>query len=655
MMWNPVDGAEDYRVQLASDRDFKEGLIEDRTPIPRYVAGRGLAPGTYYWRVAAVVGGKPGAYSSAASFTVQSHEKVFNVPADADLATIQRIVREAASRAPARVVFAEGAHYRVIPERRLFNLSGVTDLELDGNGATFVIGNYSAGFIHLNRCQRVTVRNFAIDFDPLPFSVGTVQEVDLADGTFTLQADAGMAEFDAPHMLEGWEFGVILDAGTPGRMKSGTSLVIPAKAPPVREGNLVRIALPDKERLATLAPGDKFVQFARKGGASLFGSEDSDELAFLDNTTYAAPGLHYSLLQCSDAKLLGGRSIMRPGRWFGGNADGVHVRSSRIGPWIEGCTFEGIGDDAVAIYSKGIVILDKPSDTTLRLDKGFFNLEPGSSFLIFDPVTGAPLAENLTVQTVSDVPENGEFPAHKLVEFSPGFSADISTDFTQAPAGNDGTTREYLEQRIKDGWRHLQVFNRSAQHDRFMIRRNVLKQIRRFGAIIRAENGAVEDNEFVQTSSSAVILRNEPYFWRNGLQSENILIQNNTIRDCNFSTTTSSVLPGSIAVLLHRASSEAGLRKDEPTEWRGHRDIRIRGNSISEWRSNAIWVQSAEDVEIIGNRIDEPLPSEAGTDRYAIYLENVSNAEVSGNSIAPSPLLTGEMREVDCHEVAVKP
>lgn len=646
-------------MQLANDRGFTTDLIQDRTPIERFVAGRGLAPGTYFWRVAAVAGGETGPFSEVVTFTVRDHKKNFEVPADADLKTMQRIVRDAAAQTPARVVFAEGAVYRISPvssERHLFNLSGVTDLELDGNGATFMIGNPTAGFISLNHCERVTLRNFIIDFDPVPFSVGTVREIDLEGGTFTVQADQGMAEFDASYMLKSWLFGLSLDPVTPGRMKTGSMLLVTAGSQLVREGNLVRIPLPSREQLETFDVGDKYVQLARKDGAELFSGHFSDELVFINNTTYAAPAGHYVLLYCSDAKVLGCNKLIRPGRWFGGNADGVHVRSSRIGPWVEGCTIEGLGDDAVAIYSKGIVILEKPSETTLRLDLEFFTLEPGSSFLIFDPMAGAPVAENLTVKTVTDVSASEQFPAHKLVEFSPDFGGEISAPLTKAPAGKQETARERHKQQIKDAWKHLQLFDRSAQHDQLMIRRNVMKQVRRFGAIIRAENGAVEENEFIQTSDAAITLHNEPYFWRNGLQSKNIIVQNNTIRDCNFIK--NSRVQGSISILLRGLNPETrpDTRNDIPTEWRGHRGITIRGNTISEWRHNAIRVQSAEDVEISGNRIEAPLPSPDGdASQVAIHLENVVNASVAENTVEASPYLEEKLREINCRDVKVAP
>lgn len=139
LRWSAVPGAVDYVVQIAKDGSFADRVLNDRSPLPRYVAPRALEPGTYYWRVAAVEKTRAGNFSDA---------------------------------------------------------------------------------------SRVTVRNFVVDFDPVPFSVGTVNSVNLQNGSFALTADPGMPAFDAPHMLEHWLFGVTLDPSVPGRMKTGSFLVV---------------------------------------------------------------------------------------------------------------------------------------------------------------------------------------------------------------------------------------------------------------------------------------------------------------------------------------------------------------------------------------------------------------------------------------------
>jgi hypothetical protein len=45
--------------------------------------------------------------------------------------------------------------------------------------------------------------------------------------------------------------------------------------------------------------------------------------------------------------------LLKPGRWHTSNADGLHFPVARPGPWIEGCTLEGMADDCDAVDVRG--------------------------------------------------------------------------------------------------------------------------------------------------------------------------------------------------------------------------------------------------------------------------------------------------------------
>lgn len=634
LFWEPVEGVSDYLVEIARDAEFSETVVRDRSPIARFVPAKGLAPGTYYWRV----GASTKKISPGQVLTILAPKNEFPVPADADLEQMRAIVAQAVTQTPARVTFAAGATYRFQPEDILITLKGVQDLEIDGNGANFILTNPVAGLLKMTDCVRVTIRNIIVDFDPLPFSVGTVTAVDASAGTFTLKLDPGMPDFDAPHMLKHWTWGVVLDGSTPGRMKTGTRLVMhTVKEKLVRSGDDVfTFTLPEPQSTKFFAPGDKWVQFSRSnGGRGLVDAEKCREITFLGVTSYAVSAGHYSLFGCDDVKVLGCKALIKPGRWFGGNADGMHVRTNGVGPWVEGCTFEGLGDDGIAFYGKGINILEKTSKTSLRLDKTFFTLKPGSKFLVFNPATGEPVAEERTVVSATEVAAGDGQPAHWQVEFTPGFDAEIVT-------GN------------KDAWRNSQVFDRTNQHNDFMIRRNTIQQIRRYGAILRVVRGAVEDNTFRQTSDSAITLQNEPRLWRNGLQSQDVVIQRNTITDCNF--TDSSRNRGSIHVTLRAMGDAMDQNWNLTTSpWKGHRNIAIRDNIISQWRHRAISVESARNVVIAGNRISDHLPTLFPDDEeYPIYLGQVDGAEVRNNIIADPGTFSEDIKVVDSENVKVE-
>ncbi len=66
-------------------------------------------------------------------------------------------------------------------------VQGARDLTLLGEpGTVLLMTSYSAAGVLLERCADVTVGQLAIDYDPLPFTQGTVVALDPSAGTFDL-------------------------------------------------------------------------------------------------------------------------------------------------------------------------------------------------------------------------------------------------------------------------------------------------------------------------------------------------------------------------------------------------------------------------------------------------------------------------------------
>lgn len=59
--------------------------------------------------------------------------------------------------------------------------------------------------------------------------------------------------------------------------------------------------------------------------------------------------MHYASMDSTDNKFINCKTLVKAGRAFGGNADGIQARANRIGPWIEGCAIDTIGDDGVSM------------------------------------------------------------------------------------------------------------------------------------------------------------------------------------------------------------------------------------------------------------------------------------------------------------------
>ena len=71
-------------------------------------------------------------------------------------------------------IVLKNKEYRIAEELRLNNLDGVV---IDGNGARVIRTTLSGG-IAVNNCRKLTLKNFTLDYDPLPFTQGVITRID---------------------------------------------------------------------------------------------------------------------------------------------------------------------------------------------------------------------------------------------------------------------------------------------------------------------------------------------------------------------------------------------------------------------------------------------------------------------------------------------
>src|SRR3954471_20313735 len=74
LFWHAADRAKNYHVQLSTDGDYRNNLI-DRTTSDLSVMTGALRPGRYYWHVQAIDGlGTPAAWSTTNDFEIRGGE-----------------------------------------------------------------------------------------------------------------------------------------------------------------------------------------------------------------------------------------------------------------------------------------------------------------------------------------------------------------------------------------------------------------------------------------------------------------------------------------------------------------------------------------------------------------------------------------------------
>jgi hypothetical protein len=370
--WQPsLDGKPEalaeYDIQIASDQAFLRLVDEDRLAavISRYVPDKELAPGDYWWRVSTVnAQGARGPWSAASRFVVRQPERIVEIPANATFAAIKEGFAEAAKQTPVLVKFAKG-DYRLDPggATAFISFTNGNDIIVDGGGANITFSGFLT-FVKLEHCQRVLVKNLAFDYDPLPYTAGNVLAVDAKAGTFEVEIAPGHPLPESNPHFERDKKGMIVDPKYP-RIKRGVELVFEHAGWQKQSNRRYRFTAANPRQLRNLAPGDVYVMDPRI--ATGFGVDACDEVVFCNLTAHAIAnegfnshyGNRHSILHCGIR--------LKPGRFIAANNGGHNHHNARIGPWIEGCTWENTGDDICHVNGLVMGIEEKLAPDRVRL------------------------------------------------------------------------------------------------------------------------------------------------------------------------------------------------------------------------------------------------------------------------------------------------
>ncbi len=589
-----------YEIQIASDKKFDKIVDTDTIYLNRYVNDKPLKPGTYYWRVRSVpIASRTTGWTKTNSFSVTPCDETVYVKYDPESPDHYDVIQEALQSSlsiiragkSVQLVFPEGEYRFDKPDTPLIRILEASNLLIDGGGSMVLPARYRSSLIVLEKCQNIAVMNFTVDYPvELPFTQGTIIGVDRENSTAKIRFSEGYPEFDAPQVIRSGHWHALLDQGTTGRLKTGAvSHMYFTDHKKNADGSWT--AGVGKRHLDSYAAGDRFVLVCRKPGASLASSNGCENITFYNITSFASSGGHFVSIGGSNLNILHCGTRIGEGRWYSGNADGIHVREHIVGPWIEGCDFRGIGDDAIALYARPATIAKVSGDdqNLCFMNREFFNLEPGNEVSFFNPKEGIIIME-CKVESIDEGTDN---------TYQVRFTGKIPQEIITGPGS------QLLE--------ITQVWNRDKSCGNFMIRNNSFDNIRRFGTVFRAKRGVVEKNKYNGCSSSAIIFENEPN-WPNGLYASDIIIRKNMISDCSFQGGIRQEAPICIRFQRHWVN---------PAKDIGPRGFFIEGNMISECPTPQIEIVSARDIVMRDNFVkkDDVLITPE------VYTENTENVK----------------------------
>ena len=608
----PAPGAMlEHDIEIATDRAFERVVDADRLAavISWYVPDQELAPGPYWWRVARVdAAGVREAWSAARTFTVRPPERVVRVARGATFADIQAAFARAATQTPARVEFEVG-DYRLDPDdtRTFIAFRDVDDLVIDGGGARIVL-THPAGWIDLQNCRRVLVKNFTFDFDPPAYTAGRVVAVDPVAGWIETEILSGHALPTDWPAFDRDRKGMVVSEPDGFAIKRGAQLVLPHAGFDHRGGRRFRFRFENASLTGQFFVGDIYVLDPRWGpdggghGAFVGGGED---VVFLNLTLRGAANECLGSFYADRHAILHVNLERGPGRALSVNNGGNNHHNARTGPWIEGCRFENCGDDVCHVngYAMSAEAQPAPDRLVISLHQPYdqygrqagLDVRAGDRLVFYQRSAGRRLAEARVVAAALGAHRVEVVVDHAITGIGTG-RLRPTQGAAYAASGNPEVT---------------EIYNASRMCNQFVFRHNLARNSRRIGVLAKGNGGLIEHNAFAALGGGGVEFWNAPF---EGLAAENYVVRHNRIVGCGRLTRRHAAIWATIF-------QTGGDRL--------HRNLLIAENQITGFSGPAIDLADTQDAVVRGNRI-------VTADPNPVMFSNTANVSAENNPIRGS-------------------
>jgi Right handed beta helix region len=540
---------------------------------------------------------------------------------------------KAAKRLPIVLNLERNATYRITQPLQLKEL---TAFELNGNGAQ-LINTMLGSTLLISHSNHVTIRDLTIDYDPLPFTQGTIVGLDRAALQIMVRIDPGYPD-DAKFLATITDgFFKVMDRRTRALKAGARDFLTPSRIDRVGK-KLIKVHLQWSANdvfpsQLPIAIGD--VVAINNGYAHAVVADDCVSTSFVRVKLLAAPGMGILENAGSGGMLLQNVSIVpgpRPNgattdRLVSTNSDGTHFIAVEHGPTIQDCTFANTSDDAVNVHGFYYFVVRKL----------------GPRRYVLSPKWDVGLLAGDEVETC----ENGTFQSlgrTKILQLTKRQAPELKAAIAQIWKDKSPTTQPDL------------VYDVELQTDLPLKSADAVTSLTRIGAgttirgcsfhacghvVVKAPNSTVENCQFSYSSTIALQSGSDIGFWSESGFAENLVFRNNrfthSITGANALTDGSGAL-GAIYIGMSAPEGAKGFQNNFQ-----NRNITIEGNRIDDSYIYAIFVSNADGVRIVGNIIGQTFirgnafgagQFYGATPNSAIFIGRSKNAEISNNTVA---------------------
>ena len=573
------------------------------------------------------------------------------------LAAIAKVANDAAkSSGPVHIALNLGKNttYRI---SHPLAFKALHDFELNGNGARLINTSREASMT-ISGSSRVTIRDLTIDYDPLPFTQGTITTFDKTATQITVKVDAGYP--DDPALLASITDGFfkVMDRGTKALKVGARDFVSATKVQRISEGVIkVQLGWNANDRFPSQLPiavGDCVTICG--SGSHAIQVDSSQATSLIDVRLLASPGMGILENGGAGSMMLQKVSVV-PGprpkgatadRLVSTNSDGSHFITVERGPTMDDCTFANTSDDAVNVHGFYYYVVQKSGPRRYLLTpKWDIGLAAGDQIESCDRATSRSLGRTRIEQlTKSHAPNLKGQIAALWKNKSPTTQPDLIYDVV---------LQQDLPLKVGDSITSLSRIGAGTT-----IRRSSFHACGR--VLIKGTNALVEDCQFTYSSGVALQAGSDIGFWSESGFAENLVFRNNrfthSIAGANEMTAGNDAI-GTIYIGMTCPAGAKGFQNNLQ-----NRNVTIEGNHIDDSNIYAIFVANADGVKIIGNSIGQTFLRGTAYDAGQFYglkpnssilIGKSRNADINNNTAASGKVTKAAVTvDASCEKATVR-
>ncbi len=525
---------------------------------------------------------------------VKLFSALFLIPLHGAVNPLQQEIDAAVKRGDAEIHLSR-KEYRLETPVLLHNLRSRI---IDGHGARIVMTRLNRAFL-IHGSRDLTLRNFSIDYDPLPYTQGRVTLVEKNRLEFLIDAGYPTAEIG--------RYTFNAHAFTPdGRHWKKYQPDIYAKPEPSGGGKMRLDLIPGMSELTDVQVGDRIALTRHPADIAAVDMRETGRIAFENITVFASPGCVFRGYHCDgddryeNVKILRGQ-LPRGAteqRLLSANHDAIHYGYCRKGPRILSCEFSYMGDDGLNLHGNTSVLAEVTGRYT-------FNQLLGSKTEKSDLLSRLRAGDKIRILDKDNFRILGEYTFRSYRRIDRLYPKELRDRFFPHLRKKSADVQTTMEITVNEP---LTGIEGDARWDSpavccngYEIRDSYYHDHRARGLRVMASNGLIENCCFERIKGAAISIGAEYAFWGEAGWVDNVTVRNCKIREVGYGSSGSaamaarSYVPGAISIFVQLSS----YRNVFP----GHRNIILEGNTIEGTPFAGIFLNAARGVKLSGNSL----------------------------------------------------